>query len=294
MGTRRPVRSRALQRGDVLAGAGRLPREACAVAAERPGRGQRRRQSAQPVLEHGPGRRRVRGGQERQHEGVHVPEDVPAVPRSGQATRSDRHLAGVAHRPHQVEEGEPDGGLQPARPPRWSHRNVPSGRAQARRWDASSRSKPTPACPNGRGGDHVRCRGCIAPGPEGHHTVDDHPARRRAGIPGPAHAAGLHSGGGDAPRCAGHPHPPRPGQQSRLDAVGVAWRPDRWPGAVPGRHVGPEDRSSGPVQGQEPDAGRRRTVPTRSARGPGPTADRGAGSPVSPAGTDPAGTPPAR
>ena len=72
----------------------------------------RRRQPADPVLEH-----RARGGgmgrgEERQHEDVAVPEDVAAVGGPAEPAGADRRLAAVGDRRHQVEEREADRPLQ--------------------------------------------------------------------------------------------------------------------------------------------------------------------------------------
>jgi hypothetical protein len=47
-------------------------------------------------------------GEKREHEDVRIPEDVPPVGRTREASRSDRCLAGVRHGSNQMEEGETD------------------------------------------------------------------------------------------------------------------------------------------------------------------------------------------
>lgn len=67
---------------------------------------------SEAVLEHGPGRSRMRRGQEGQDEGIGVPEHVTPVARPRQASGADRRLPGVSDRGHQVEEREADTQLQ--------------------------------------------------------------------------------------------------------------------------------------------------------------------------------------
>ena len=101
-----PVARRAADGRHVDAVGGRLPRESRPGATEPACSLERGREAAQSVLEHRARRSRVGRGEEREHEDVAVPEDVPAVCRPGQAAGTDGRLAAVAGRADQVEERE--------------------------------------------------------------------------------------------------------------------------------------------------------------------------------------------
>ena len=109
MRTSSPVASLAEARRHVAAGGRGLPGEAGA----RPADGTRRRtcggQATNSVLEHRPGARWVRGGEEGQHEDVAVPEHMPAVGGTAETACSDRRLVTIAYRRHQMEESETNG-----------------------------------------------------------------------------------------------------------------------------------------------------------------------------------------
>ena len=64
-------------------------------------------EAADPGLQHCAGRRGVRGGEERQHEDVAVPEDVPAVALDPERPRAPTAASpSVGHRRHQVKQRE--------------------------------------------------------------------------------------------------------------------------------------------------------------------------------------------
>ena len=116
----------------------RAPRSPRARAA-----GACRREAADAVLEHGPGRSRPDRGQRRQHEDVRVPKDVPGVGVAGQPPGADRGLAGrraaaarrwkTAKRAASSDSGSPSITTSAS-----AHR-----RAHASRCSASSASKPS-------------------------------------------------------------------------------------------------------------------------------------------------------
>ncbi len=121
------------RRRHVEAARGRLPGEARALAAERSRRLARRRQPADPVLEHRARGRGVRRREERQHEDVAVPEHVAAVRRAAEAARAD-------------------GGLAVVSPPTPSGGRARSGSpAAARGRPRSRRRPPASAAPTPRG-----------------------------------------------------------------------------------------------------------------------------------------------
>ena len=97
---------------DVEPGARRFPREPRALPAERRSRLAGSRKTLDAVFEHRPGGGWMRGGEEWQHEDVAIPEHMTAVRTAADATSSDRGLARVADRSHEVEEPEANGPLE--------------------------------------------------------------------------------------------------------------------------------------------------------------------------------------
>ena len=73
---------------------------------------ERLRKPLHAVLDDRPRRRRMRCGEERQHEDVGVPEDVASVRVAGQSARADSRFAVIGNRCHQVEQRDPGCELQ--------------------------------------------------------------------------------------------------------------------------------------------------------------------------------------
>ena len=95
-----------MARGDVSTVTGRLPREAGTRQTMCPGEFPGGGESAEPVLQHGPGTCGSDGRQHRKHEHVSVPKDMPSVRGSREAPGSDRCFATPGRSSEQVEYGE--------------------------------------------------------------------------------------------------------------------------------------------------------------------------------------------
>ena len=139
-------------------------------------RGASGRQPAHAVLEQRACGLRPCRREERQHEDIRIPEDVPAVARPADAARAERGLARLADGRHQVEEREADVPLELRRRPRSARRPRSQRRAHARR---CSRSKPLEAA-------LFRRAATCATASAGVRTPVDDPTRTRQG----ARAAG--------------------------------------------------------------------------------------------------------
>ena len=91
---------------------GRLPRKASAAVPLRARGLERLRKPLHAVLDDRPRRRRMRRGEEWQHEDVGVPEHVASVRVAGQSARADSSFAVIGNRCHQVEQRDPGCELQ--------------------------------------------------------------------------------------------------------------------------------------------------------------------------------------
>ena len=89
-----------------------FPGETSPGSAERACSRARRRQPAHAVLEQRARSLRPSRREEREHEDVGIPENVPAVTRTADASRAESGLAGLGDLRHQVEEREPHAPLQ--------------------------------------------------------------------------------------------------------------------------------------------------------------------------------------
>lgn len=195
----------------------------------------------------------MRRGEERQDEGVRVPEDVTAVPGPAQPACSDRGLAGVGRRRHEMEQREPhcqlelfvplddDIGVLPAlcpRPPVLCQQTV----------EADLGDPPERVDRRGQIGTGVRI------GAVGGHPVDDSSSDTglvtggSTGVPGLNRRRGDATGGGGGIDPADRAGPARPGEWGTLG------RAERWAGPQSPRALGPEHRGGRAGEREEADA----------------------------------------